>query len=53
MSSAEAGVDNTVDMTTTVGSVEATRTLSMFALLAAAQLTWIGALVYTAIRLLS
>jgi uncharacterized membrane protein len=53
MSSAEATVDETVLMRSTVRGGDATRAATVLALLAVTQLTWIGALVYGAIWLLT
>jgi len=53
MSSAEATVDETVLITTTVDAGDATRAATVLALLAVTQLTWIGGLVYGTIWLLT
>jgi uncharacterized membrane protein len=54
MSSAEATVDETVlTTTTTVRGRDGTRAATVLALLALTQVTWIGALVYGAIWLLT
>lgn len=53
MSSAEAAVNDTVVMTTTVGSRDVTPAATVFALLAVTQLAWLGVLVYGAIWVLS
>ena len=53
MSSAEAAVDDAVVMTTTVHAGDAAHTATVLAILAVTQHTWIGALVYGAIWLLT
>lgn len=53
MSSAEATVDETVGMTTTVDGGTATPAATVLALLAVTQLAWIGALIYGAIWVLT
>ena len=53
MSSAEATVDDTVAMTTTVHTGDPARATTVLALIALTQLTWIGALVYVAVWLLT
>jgi len=53
MSSAEATADNAVRATTTVRTRAATRGAAVFALLALTELTWLGALVYGVIWLLT
>jgi hypothetical protein len=53
MSSAGAAVNDTVAMSRTVGSRDATPSATVFALLAVTQLAWLGVLVYGAIWLLS
>ena len=52
MSTAEATVEDTVAVTTVHGK-DATGAATVFALLAVAQLTWLGALVYGAVWLLT
>jgi uncharacterized membrane protein len=53
MSSAEAAVVETVLTSTTVRGRDATRAATVLALLALTQVTWIGALVYGTVWLLT
>jgi len=53
MSSAEATVDDTVRVSTSVGGGEGTRAAAVLAVLAVTQVGWLGGLVYGAVRLLA
>jgi len=53
MSSAEATVDDTVVVTTTVRDSDATRAATVLAAIAITQLAWLAAMVYGAIWLLT
>lgn len=53
MSSAEATVDGTVVVTTSVHGKDATRAATVLAVIVITQLTWLGGIVYAAIWLLT